>query len=129
MTRLQGDNEQRSVGNENQMLTAWNIKALSVQVDMILALFNMSGKDLNCSNLGEPAEAVKRSVSLCGQVVRTLMQDSGMLAMVPRSDEPIFLRRPAFATRLSLMNHMIPAEGEVNHNSEEISRSCCSEKS
>ncbi len=97
LARLQRDYESRSVRSDNQMLTAWNIKALSVQVDMVLALFGLTNKDMNCNNAGEPAEAVKRRIWLCGQFVRTLMQDSGLLAIVPRSDAPIFLRWLAFA--------------------------------
>ncbi len=92
LARLQRDYEPRSVTTESQMLTAWNIKALSVQMDMVLALFGMTSKDLNCSNVGEPAEAVKRRILLCGQFVRILMQDCDLLAIVSRSDAPIFLR-------------------------------------
>ncbi len=48
------------------------------------------------------------------------MQDNGLPAIVSRSDAPIFLRWLAFAIPLSLVDHMISAEGEVNHNTNEF---------
>ncbi len=48
------------------------------------------------------------------------MQGNGLLAIVPRSDAPIFLRWLAFGIPHSLVSQMIPAEGEVNHNSDEF---------
>ena len=85
---------------------------------MVLPLFGLTNKDMNCSNVGEPAEAVKRRIWLCGQFIRTLMQDSGLSAIVPRSDAPMFLRWLAFAIPLSLVDHMVPAEGEVSHDAD-----------
>ncbi len=120
LARLQRDYEPRFARSENQMLTAWNIKALPVQVDMVLVFFGLNNKDMNCSNVGEPADAVKRRLWFCGQFFRILMQDSGLLAIVPRSDALIFLIWLAFAIPLSLVDHMIPAEGEVNQDTDEF---------
>ncbi len=60
LSNLKRDFEPRANRNESQMLTSWGVSALSVQVDVILAFFGLSHKDLNCVNKGDPAEAVHR---------------------------------------------------------------------
>ncbi len=120
MGKLQRDFEPRCSRNDNQMLTSWSMRALSVQVDMILAFFGLSNKELNCVNRGEPAETVQRRVQLCGQFVRLIMRDSGIFAIIARPDAPIFLKWLASAIPVALLDQLIPPGGEIVRSAENL---------
>ncbi len=91
---------------------------LSVQVDVILALFGLTNKDLNCVNKGEPAETVQRRVQLCGQFVNLLMRDSGIFDS--GIDALIFLKWLASAIPVALSDQLIPPGGEITRSAENL---------
>ncbi len=72
--------DKRPKRTEKQLLCAFGIRALAVQVDMALAYFELKSVDMNCLNEGEAEEMSRRRVVLFEAMLRIQAKDTGKFA-------------------------------------------------
>ncbi len=80
LLQYQEEFDLRPKRTEKQLLNAFGIRALAVQVDLALAYFEFKSGYMNCSNQGVFEELSKRRVVLFESYLRIQAKDTGMFA-------------------------------------------------
>ncbi len=94
--------------SENNILCAFGVRPLALQVDAALAYFGLSSKDLNCVNTGESAEFTRKRAIIFDRMWKVQLSDDGVFAATSRNDAAVFWRWLAAALPKSLIEHLTP---------------------
>ncbi len=94
--------------SENNMLCAFGVRRLALQVDAALAYFGLSSKDFNCVNTGESAEFTRKRAITFDRMWKMQLSDYGVFAATSRNDAAVFWRWLAAALPKSLVEHLTP---------------------
>ncbi len=88
----QAEFDVRPKRTEKQLLNAFGIRALAVQVDMALAYFELKSVDMNCLNKGDAEEMSRRRVVLFEAMLRIQAEDTGKFVATTCADASVFWR-------------------------------------
>ncbi len=94
--------------SENNMLCAFGVRPLALQVDAALTYFGLSSKDFNCVNTGESAEFTKKRAIVFGRMWKMQLSDDGVFAASSRNDAAVFWRWLAAALPNSHIDNLNP---------------------
>ncbi len=78
--------------SENEMLCAFGVRPLAVQVDLALAYFSVSSKDFNCLNTGDSAEFTRKRATIFDRMWKMQLSNDGVFAATSRTDAAVFWR-------------------------------------
>ncbi len=97
----------RSRRTKGEMLNAFGVKPMALQLNAALAHFGLKDSDFNCLNAGESHENTQKRAGIFEKMMNMQLNDDGVFAATSRSDAIVFWRWLTTALPLALVDQLM----------------------